>query len=122
MKKLTCHCGGVVAEVKLPEDGFKRLARCNCSLCKRKGFIMSYVGPEDLKIVKGQDLIKLYQFHSNTAKHFFCSNCGIHTHANPRSNPKMHMVNVACIEGVNSFELKNIEVIDGNNHPLDQKK
>ena len=83
---------------------------------------MSYVGPEDLKIVKGQDLIKLYQFHSNTAKHFFCSNCGIHTHANPRSNPKMHMVNVACIEGVNSFELKNIEVIDGNNHPLDQKK
>ncbi len=67
MKKLTCHCGGVEAEVKLPEQGFEKLIRCNCSICKRKGFIMSFVGPEDLKIVKGQDLLKLYQFHTNTA-------------------------------------------------------
>jgi len=122
MKKLTCHCGGVEVEVKLPEQGFEKLIRCNCSICKRKGFIMSFVGPEDLKIVKGQDLLKLYQFHTNTAKHFFCSNCGIHTHANPRSNPKIYMVNVACIEGVNPLDLENVLKNDGENHPLDQKK
>ena len=122
MKKLTCHCGGVEIEVKLPEGGFEKLIRCNCSLCKRKGFIMTFVGPDDVKIVKGQELVKLYQFHTKTAKHYFCSNCGIHTHANPRSNPKIYSVNVACIEGVKPFELKNVGVNDGANHPLDKKK
>ena len=122
MKKLTCHCGGVEAEVKVPENGFEKLIRCNCSICKRKGFIMTYVGPDDLKINKGKELIKLYQFHTRTAKHIFCSNCGINTHANPRSNPKIFMVNVACISDFKPFELGDIPTNDGVNHPLDQKK
>ena len=121
MKKLTCHCGGVEAKVRLPENGFEKLIRCNCSICKRKGFIMSFVGPDDLDIIKGKDLIKTYQFHSKTAKHFFCSKCGIHTHANPRSNPKIYMVNIACIDEVNPFEFKNINVNDGENHPMNKK-
>ena len=58
MKKLSCHCGGVEAEVNVP-DQYKKLMRCNCSLCKRKGAIMTMVGANDLKVIKGQDLIKL---------------------------------------------------------------
>ena len=122
MKKLTCHCGGVEIDVKLPESGFEKLIRCNCSLCKRKGYIMTMVGPDDVKIVKGKDILKLYQYHTKTAKHYFCSNCGIHTHTNPRINPKIYSVNVACIEGVKPFEFKNVVVNDGANHPLDKKK
>ena len=122
MKKLTCHCAAVELEVKLPESGFEKLLRCNCSLCKRKGYIMTMVGPDDVKIVKGQEILKLYQYHTKTAKHYFCSNCGIHTHTNPRINPKIYSINVACIEGVKPFELKNINVNDGTNHPLDKKK
>ena len=79
MKKLTCHCGGVEAEVKVPENGFEKLMRCNCSLCKRKGYIIGVIGPDDLKITKGENLLKLYQYHTKTAKHYFCSICGIHT-------------------------------------------
>ena len=30
-KKLTCHCGGVEAEVKIPETGIEKLMRCNCT-------------------------------------------------------------------------------------------
>ena len=60
MKKLTCHCAAVELEVKLPESGFEKLLRCNCSLCKRKGYIMTMVGPDDVKIVKGKDILKLY--------------------------------------------------------------
>ena len=67
-KKLTCHCGGVEAEVQVPEDGFKKIMRCNCSLCKRKGYIIGVIGPDDLKIVKGENLLKLYQYHTKTAK------------------------------------------------------
>ena len=68
MKKLTCHCGDVEIEIKLPEKGFEKLIRCNCSLCKRKGYIISFVGQDDLKIVKGQKHLKLYQFHSYVEK------------------------------------------------------
>ena len=35
-KKLTCHCGGVEAEVNVPEEGFKKIMRCNCSYVKEK--------------------------------------------------------------------------------------
>ena len=63
MKKLTCHCGGVEIQIELPEKGFEKLMRCNCSLCKRRGYIMTPVSPENFKLIKGQDLLKLYQYH-----------------------------------------------------------
>jgi len=122
MKKLTCHCENVELEVNIPEAGFPKLMRCNCSLCKRKGSVMSPLPKENVKLVKGQDSLKLYQYHTKVAEHYFCSNCGIYTHHKMRSNPNMIGVNVACIEGINPFELGDIAVNDGINHPLDQKK
>ena len=120
MKKLTCHCNGVEIEVNIPEPLEKTL-RCNCTLCKRKGAIMTMVKPNDFKIIKGQELLKLYQYHTKVAKHFFCSNCGIYTHHNPRANPAMTGFNVGCIDDFDTFKLKNINVNDGQNHPLDKK-
>ena len=49
MKKLSCHCGAVEAEVNVPEK-FEKVMRCNCSICKRKGYVMSPVGENDMKI------------------------------------------------------------------------
>ena len=121
MKKLTCHCGGVEIEVSLPND-LKNLIRCNCSICKRRSATMAKVGPNDLKIIKGKELLKIYQFHTKVAKHYFCSVCGIYTHHNPRSDPSGYGINVACLENVNPFDLKDIPVNDGINHPLDKNK
>ena len=59
---------------------------------------MSMVKSEDFKIVKGEDKLKLYQFHSKIAKHYFCSNCGIYTHHNPRANPAMTGFNLGCVD------------------------
>ena len=120
MKKLKCHCNGVEAEINISEN-FDKTLRCNCSLCKRKGAVMSMVKNEDFKIVKGEDKLKLYQFHTKVAKHYFCSVCGIYTHHNPRSNPEMTGFNLGCIDEINIFDLKNIAVNDGQNHPLDKK-
>ena len=119
MKKLKCHCNGVEAEINILEN-FDKTLRCNCSLCKRKGAVMSMVKNEDFKIVKGEDKLKLYQFHTKVAKHYFCSVCGIYTHHNPRSNPEMTGFNLGCIDEINIFDLKNIAVNDGQNHPLDK--
>tara|TARA_B100000941_G_C28309370_1_gene450686 strand:- start:334 stop:693 length:360 start_codon:yes stop_codon:yes gene_type:complete len=118
MKKLKCHCGKIEAAVNV--DRLNKILRCNCSLCKRKGAIMSLVKNEDFKILKGHDLLKIYQFHTKVAKHYFCSNCGIYTHHNPRSNPDMTGFNVACIDEIDTFEIDDIQVNDGLNHPLDK--
>ena len=41
MKKLKCHCGAIEAEINVPEN-LEKVLRCNCSLCKRKGAVMSW--------------------------------------------------------------------------------
>ena len=120
MRILKCHCGAVEAEIKV-SDQFEKIIRCNCSICKRKGAIMSIVKNEDFKIVKGKDKLKLYQFHSKVAKHYFCCNCGIYTHHNPRSNPAMTGFNVGCIDDIDVFKFENVAINDGQNHPLDKK-
>jgi hypothetical protein len=119
MKKLKCHCGEVEAEINIPYN-FEKFLKCNCSICKRKGAIMSMVKNENFKIIKGEDKLNLYQFHSKVAKHYFCSNCGIYTHHNPRSNPAMTGFNVGCIDDIDTFKLENVSVNNGLSHPLDK--
>ncbi len=119
MKKLKCHCGLIQAEIKI--DNIEKTLKCNCSICKRKGAIMSFVKNDDFKIIKGKDKLKTYKFHTEVAKHFFCSVCGIYTHHNPRSNPSMTGFNIGCIDELDNVELKDIPVNDGKNHPLDKK-
>ena len=119
MKKLKCHCGKVEAEVSV--DKFEKIMRCNCSMCKRRGAIMSVVKNKDFRIIKGESILKLYQFHSNVAKHYFCSSCGIYTHHNPRIDPGLTGFNLACIDEVDTFALNNINIANGKNHPLDKK-
>tara|TARA_B100000963_G_scaffold349398_1_gene358415 strand:- start:419 stop:781 length:363 start_codon:yes stop_codon:yes gene_type:complete len=120
MKKFTCHCGSIEAEINV-QSTFSKKMRCNCSICKRKGAVMSMVKNEDFKIVKGKEKLSTYQFHSKIAKHFFCSICGIYTHHHPRINPSMTGFNLGCIDEINTFELEDVIVADGNNHPLDKK-
>ena len=59
MKKLKCHCGAIEAEINIAEN-LEKILRCNCSLCKRKGAVMSIVKNEDFKIIKGASNLKLY--------------------------------------------------------------
>jgi hypothetical protein len=116
----SCHCGSVVLELDLP-DGIVDPRRCDCSLCRRKGAIVASVALSGIKIVKGQDVLKLYQFNTKTAKHYFCSNCGIYTHHQRRSNPEQYGYNVGCLEGVNPYDLGAVQTNDGVNHPADRQ-
>ena len=58
MKKLKCHCRSIEAEINL-KDNLGKILRCNCSLCKRKGAVMSMVKNNDFKITKGEDKLRL---------------------------------------------------------------
>ena len=118
--KASCHCGGVEYELRLP-NGLEKLRRCDCSICRRKGAIVASVALDGIKITKGAELLKLYQFNTMTAKHYFCSVCGIYTHHRRRSNPDEYGINVACLDGVDPFELADVPTLDGVNHPSDRE-
>ncbi|MCV2401955.1 GFA family protein [Marinomonas sp. C2222] len=118
--KATCHCGAVELELTLP-NGVENPRRCDCSICRRKGAIVGSVDLANLRIVKGHDVLKLYQFNTNVAKHFFCSECGIYTHHQRRSFPNLYGYNIGCLEGVNPFDIENVVTNDGVNHPADRQ-
>ena len=114
----SCHCGSVKFELDLP-DGLVQLRRCDCSMCRRRGAIVASVPLTGISILTGKGNLKLYQFNTNTAKHYFCGECGIYTHHQRRSNPTQYGFNVACLEGINPLKLDTPPTLDGVNHPAD---
>ncbi len=117
--RATCHCGAVVLELDLPH-GIVNPRRCDCSICRRKGAVVASVPLDGIRIVSGAEHLTLYQFNTHTAKHYFCSHCGIYTHHQRRSNPAEYGYNVGCLEGINPFAIANVVTNDGVNHPADQ--
>ncbi len=114
-----CHCKSVEFELHL-EQGIENPRRCDCSFCRMRGAIVASVNLDGIKIIRGEDKLTRYQFNTMTAKHFFCSVCGIYTHHQRRSNPTQYGFNVACLVGVNPYEFLDVPIMDGVNHPSDR--
>jgi hypothetical protein len=108
----------VVLELELPE-GIVEPRRCDCSMCRRRSAIVVSVRLDGIRIVQGQEQLRLYQFNTHAARHYFCAVCGIYTHHQRRSFPDQYGYNVGCLEGVNPFDLPAVPVNDGVNHPAD---
>ncbi|HTR07490.1 MAG TPA: GFA family protein [Paraburkholderia sp.] len=108
--KGSCHCGAVQFEVRTE---LEPAVRCNCSLCRRKGALMSplFAG-ENLTILAGQDSLTLYQFNTRVAKHYFCKHCGIYPFHQTRKDATRWRVNLGCLEGVDAYALE-ASVADG---------
>jgi hypothetical protein len=113
-----CHCGGVRFEVAL-SDGLNTARRCDCSFCRMRGAVAVSAPLDGIRFLKGEALLTRYQFGTGTAKHYFCSVCGIYTHHQRRSDPNEYGVNVACLEGVSPFDFPEVIVNDGVRHPSD---
>lgn len=113
-----CHCGAVqfTAQVK---GGLASARRCDCSLCTMRGAVAVSAALEGLQITRGAQNLTLYQFNTHVAEHYFCRTCGIYTHHRRRSNPNEYGVNLACLEGQSPFQLAEIIVHDGQQHPND---
>ena len=106
----SCHCGAVRFEVR---TAIAPALRCNCSLCRRKGALMSPAfAREDLTILSGEQDLTLYQFNTRVAKHYFCRHCGIYPFHQTRLDPARWRVNIGCLEGVDLYTLE-ASVADG---------
>lgn len=110
--RASCHCGAVILEIHLP-NGIPAPHRCDCSFCKRKGAIVSAVPASDIKVIRGEAALRLYQFGEQVAEHFFCGTCGIYTHHRRSTNPEYFGFNIGCLEGINPYDLNDVPVEDG---------
>ena len=107
------HCGAVKFEV---DADLSPLTRCTCSICAKKGCLFCYVPPDQFRHLQGEDDLKLYQFHTNEAKHLFYKQCGIHAFSRPRSMLELHLINVRCLDDFYlETETYEVERFDGRN-------
>ncbi len=114
----SCHCGAVRFTVTLTE-GFASARRCTCSICRMRGAVAVTSTPDAFRITHGEAKLATYRFNTKTARHHFCSDCGIYTHHKRRSDPNQLGINVACLDGVSPFDFRDVIVHDGERHPSD---
>lgn len=93
----SCHCGAVRFEI---ETDLPELTTCDCSICKRKNALMVKVHESKFHLLSGIDALTEYQFHTKTARHFFCKVCGIYPFHRKRITPDYYGINVHCLEEI----------------------
>ncbi len=110
----SCHCGAVTFEVEAPE--VIEADYCNCSICKKSGFLHLIVPLSKFRILGGSDSLSTYTFNTGVAKHTFCRQCGVKPFYTPRSNPDGVDVNVHCLDTADLAV--NVTAFDGRNWEL----
>ncbi|BAY14369.1 glutathione-dependent formaldehyde-activating GFA [Anabaenopsis circularis NIES-21] len=99
-----CHCSAVRFRVVVKQH---KVDDCNCSICRKKGFLHLIIPKEQFTLLQGENKLITYQFNTGVAQHKFCSICGIHSFYIPRSHPDCIDVNVRCLDGdvISNFEV-----------------
>lgn len=107
----SCHCGKVQFEVT---TDLARVLSCNCSICSRAGYLLTFVPAEQFALLSGEGAQRDYQFARKNIHHQFCETCGIHAYGQgtARDGKPMFAVNVRCLDGVDIDHLT-IQKFDG---------
>jgi hypothetical protein len=107
-----CHCGRVRFEVDAPAR--VQALDCNCSICRRTGFLHLIVPLRAFRLLSGADALAEYTFGTGAAKHRFCRHCGIKAFYVPRSHPDGIDVNVRCLDPGTVEALEIVPFDDGD--------
>ena len=100
-----CHCGKVRYEVK---TGLEPVISCNCSICSKSGYWLTFVPEKDIKLLSGSDDLADYQFNKKHIHHVFCKACGVRSFAKGTSPDGVTMiaVNVRCLDDIDLSSIK----------------
>lgn len=114
MWKGGCHCGAVAYEV---ESDLQQVITCNCSLCRMRGTMLSFVPATRFTLLQGEDRLTEYRFNKRVLQHLFCATCGIasFTRGQMPDGTPMTAINVRCLEGVDPDALSPVK-FDGASH------
>ena len=114
-----CHCGAVAFEVAAPAHLV--VSECNCSICRMTGFLHLIVPRTRFRLLCGEDALTEYRFNTGSARHLFCSRCGVKPFYVPRSNPDGYSVNARCLDRSTVSEVV-IEPFDDNDRAASEAK
>jgi hypothetical protein len=105
-----CHCGRV--RFSFRSEAITTGKRCNCSICVRKGAVMSskYIPAHDFTPHQNLDDMHDYRWNDKMVNHLFCKSCGIYPYHG--GSEYGFRVNLGCVEGLDPLSL-DIAVIDG---------
>ena len=99
-----CHCGRVRFEVTAD---LGQVIACNCSICSKRGLLLTFVGPQQFALQSGQDDLTDYQFNKKIIHHLFCPDCGVESFARgQKAEGEMIAINVRCLDDVDIAALK----------------
>jgi hypothetical protein len=106
-----CHCGKVRYEVT---TAIGPVVACNCSMCGKRGSLLTFAPAEQFALRKGEDALTDYQFNKHLIHHLFCSTCGISSFSRGASpdGKAMVAINVRCLDGIDLDALE-IRKFDG---------
>ena len=107
-----CHCGRVRFEVDAPAS--IEVEDCDCTMCRMSGYLHLIVSAAHFRLLRGEEHLTTYSFNTHTAKHRFCSVCGVKSFYVPRSHPDGVSVNARCLDD-GSVTSMTIRPFDGRN-------
>jgi hypothetical protein len=94
-----CHCGSVRYEVT---TDLGMVLACNCSICQKRGALWTYVGPDEFKLLSGEDELTDYQFNKKIIHRLFCRICGVGSFSKGENEDGSEGfgINVRCLDDV----------------------
>ena len=100
-----CHCGKVRYQVTLD---LGKVMSCNCSMCGKKGSLLTFVPAAMFTLVSGEGEMTSYKFNKKVIDHLFCSTCGVTSFARGvgKDGQPMVAVNARCLDGVDPASLE----------------
>ncbi|BAV63980.1 GFA family protein [Sphingobium cloacae] len=108
----SCHCGAVTFQVAA--DAPSEAMSCNCSHCRRKGFLLTFVPEDQFTLDSGADRLTDYQFYQHKITHRFCATCGAQPFAEGKGpdGSAMRAVNLRCVPDID-LDALTINKVDG---------
>ncbi|MBD3760836.1 GFA family protein [Sphingomonadaceae bacterium G21617-S1] len=108
----SCHCGKVAytVEAELPTGAMQ----CNCSHCRRKGFLLAFFPAEQFTLDRGEADLQSYLFYKHKIEHRFCTTCGTQSFAigTGPDGSQMAAINLRCVPAADLDALE-IQKVDG---------
>lgn len=109
----SCHCGKIRFEIDADLD---HVRVCDCSICTKRGALNYRVEEACFRLLTPIEELSVYQWHTRTAKDYFCPHCGILPFRRPRALASAEVeigvapfrgwaVNVRCLDGVDLASL-----------------
>jgi hypothetical protein len=95
----SCHCGSVRFEM---DGALAPVLDCNCSYCTKRGTLWAHVGPEQFRLLSGEDQLADYQFNHKVIHHLFCKVCGVSPFGRGQDETGAlgYGINVRCLDDV----------------------